>query len=55
MRHKAELMGLNASVIEDTLIQQQSIADIRRKWNIPPAFTYGRTSSIWQKERKTPK
>ncbi|CAG0922574.1 unnamed protein product [Notodromas monacha] len=39
MRHKITLMNLDPIAMEDTLAQQQSIADIGRKHGLKPAFS----------------
>lgn len=36
---KAELMGINTAVLEMQESHLAALADIRKKWHIPPAFT----------------
>jgi len=37
---KAELMGIDTQALEIQEAQVAALVDVRKKWHIPPAFTY---------------
>lgn len=39
LMHKAEIMGINTGLLETQEAQATALADVRKKWHIPPAFT----------------
>lgn len=37
--HKAELMGIDTEALETQDAHVQALLDVRKKWNVPPAFS----------------
>ncbi|XP_023314177.1 PHD finger protein 14 [Trichogramma pretiosum] len=53
LERKAELMGINVQVMETQEEQMASLADVHKKWHIPPAFNVEFISYFLDRNQRT--